>query len=286
MRKLRKHAARILIVLGIGGFLGATLVRLAPGFGVDEEELDSRLNQESLAALRQSHATDESLAGYYVHYLSQLARGDLGFSQTLHQPVRQLLAERLPETLKSVGLGLVFGWTTGLALAMAAVMSRTGVADLAASLLASVLLCIPAAVLALLFVLAEAPGRLVVGLIVFPKIFYYARNLLAQSASLPHVLTARAKGVGELWVLLRHILPVAAPQLLALAGISVSLAFAAAIPVEVLCDLPGIGQLAWKAAMGRDLELLVNLTMIVTLVTLLANSAADLLAQPHREGEA
>jgi len=86
--------------------------------------------------------------------------------------------------------------------------------------------------------------------------------------------------------LLRHILPVAAPQLLALAGISVSLAFAAAIPVEVLCDLPGIGQLAWKAAMGRDLELLVNLTMIVTLVTLLANSAADLLAQPHREGEA
>jgi len=117
-------------------------------------------------------------------------------------------------------------------------------------------------------------------------IFYYARNLLASSASLPHVLTARAKGVGELRVLLRHILPVAAPQLLALAGISVSLAFAAAIPVEVLCDLPGIGQLAWKAAMGRDLELLVNLTMIVTLVTLLANSAADLMPQPHREGEA
>jgi peptide/nickel transport system permease protein len=286
MRKLRKHAARVLIVLGIGGFLGATLVRLAPGFGVDEEELDSRLNQESLAAVRQSHAADENLARYYVHYLSQLARGDLGFSQTLHQPVRQLLAERLPETLKSVGLGLLLGWTAGLALAMAAVMSRTGIADLAASLLASVLLCVPAAVLAILFVIAQAPGRLVVGLIVFPKIFYYARNLLAQSASLPHVLTARAKGLGELRVLLRHIVPVAAPQLLALAGISVSLAFAAAIPVEVLCDLPGIGQLAWKAAMGRDLELLVNLTMIVTLVTLLANSAADLMAHPHQEGEA
>jgi peptide/nickel transport system permease protein len=286
MRKLRKHAARVLIVLAIGGFLGATLVRLAPGFGVDEEELDSRLSQESLQALRQAHEADESLAGYYMRYLSQLARGDLGYSQALHQPVRQLLAERLPETLKSVGMGLLLSWTSGLALAMAAVMSRTGFADLAASLLASVLLCIPAAVLALLFVLAQAPGRLVVGLIVFPKIFYYARNLLAQSASLPHVLTARAKGLGELRVLLRHILPVAAPQLLALAGISVSLAFAAALPVEVLCDLPGIGQLAWKAAMGRDLELLVNLTMIVTLVTLLANSAADLVAQPHREGEA
>jgi peptide/nickel transport system permease protein len=75
--------------------------------------------------------------------------------------------------------------------------------------------------------------------------------------------------------LLRHILPVAAPQLLALAGVSISIAFAAALPVEVVCDLPGIGQLAWKAALGRDLELLVNLTMIITVVTLLANSAAD-----------
>jgi peptide/nickel transport system permease protein len=278
--------ARVLIVLALGGFLAATLARLAPGFDADEEELDSRLNQESMQALRQSHALKGSLAGFYVGYLGRLLHGDLGTSQTLHQPVRQLLAERLPETLKSVGLGLLLGWTSGLALAMMAVMSRTGAADLAASLVASLLLCIPDAVLALLFVIAQAPGRLVIGLIVFPTIFNYARNLLARSASLPHVLTARAKGLGGVRVLFWHILPVAAPQLLAVAGISVSIAFAAAIPVEVLCDLPGVGQLAWKAALGRDLELLVNLTMIVTLVTVLANSAADLLAHPLRAGEA
>jgi ABC-type dipeptide/oligopeptide/nickel transport system permease component len=56
--------------------------------------------------------------------------------------------------------------------------------------------------------------------------------------------------------------------------------------VEAVCDLPGIGQLAWKAALGRDLELLVNLTMIVTMVTLLANSAADLIPNPLRESAA
>jgi len=286
MRKLGKLGARLLLVLGLGGFLGATLVRLAPGFGVDEEELDSRLNQDSMQALRQSNAANGSLTGFYIHYLGRLAHGDLGESQALNEPVRQLLAERFPETLKSVGLGLALGWAAGLSLAMLAVMSRMGVVDLAASLLASVLLCIPAAALALLFVIAQAPGRLVLGLIVFPKIFHYARNLLAQSAALPHVLTARAKGLGSVRVLLGHILPVAAPQLLALAGVSVSLAFAAAIPVEVLCDLPGIGQLAWKAALGRDLALLVNLTMIVTLVTLVANSAAELAAQPLRGGHA
>jgi len=158
--------------------------------------------------------------------------------------------------------------------------------DLLTSVFAGVLLCLPAAVMALLFMIANAPGRLVVGLIVFPKIFRYARNLLEHSASRPHVLTAWAKGLSGMQILLRHILPVATPQLLALAGVSVSLAFAAAIPVEVVSDLPGIGQLAWKAALGRDLELLVNLTMIVTMVTLLANSAAEFITGGIRVSEA
>ena len=66
---------------------------------------------------------------------------------------------------------------------------------------------------------------------------------------------------------------------MAVAGVTISTAFAAAIPVEALCDMPGIGQLAWKAALARDLELLVMLTMIVTMVTLLANSTAELLGK-------
>jgi peptide/nickel transport system permease protein len=285
MRKLCKHASRILLVAGLGGFLGATLVRFAPGYGVDEEELDSRLNQESIQAIRRAQVADESLPSYYLHYLGKLLHGDLGDSRALHQPVRQLLAARFPETLKSVGLGLAIGWIFGLTLAMVAAMSHTSFADLTASMLAGILLCIPAAVLALLFVIAQAPGRLIIGLIVFPKVFLYARNLLVQSAGLPHVLTARAKGLGSLRILLWHVLPVAAPQLLALAGVSVSLAFAAAIPVEALCDLPGIGQLAWQAALGRDMETLVVLTMIVTLVTLLANTAAELAARPMPGGQ-
>jgi len=269
-----------------GGFLGATLVRVSPGFGVDEQELDSRLSHESIASLRQANASDSHLGAFYLHYLRRLLHGDLGTSRTLHQPVRQLLADRFPETLKSVGVGLAVGWALGLALAVATVMSRSWSVDLFSSLIAGVLLCLPAAMMALLFVIARAPGRLVLGLIVFPKVFYYSRNLLERSAALPHVLAARAKGLGSARVFLWHILPASGPQLLALAGVSVSVAFAAAIPVEVLCDLPGIGQLAWKAALGRDMELLVNLTMIITMVTLLANSAGDLLRNPVRAGAA
>lgn len=282
---LAKLAAKILITVLLGGFLGATLVRLAPGFGVDEEELDTRLSHRSIQALREKQ-NSENLGVSYFRYLNRLLHGDLGNSRTLQRPVAQLLAERLPETLKSVGLGLTLGWSLGLLLAIAVVMSRAWYLDLLGSLLVGVLLCLPAAVLALLFVLAQAPARLLIGLVVFPKIFRYSRNLLARSSALPHVLTARAKGLGNMRVLVWHILPMAAPQLLALAGVSVSLAFTAAIPMEALCDIPGIGQLAWKAALGRDVALLINLTMIVTLVTLVCNSVSDITGNTFRASEA
>jgi peptide/nickel transport system permease protein len=283
---LPKLVAKILITVLIGGFLGATLVRLAPGFGADEEELDARLSHRSIEAMRDTRKNEGNLFVFYFGYLNRLLHGDLGNSRTLQRPVSQLVAERLPETLKSVALGLALGWSAGFLLAVAIVMSRAWYLDLLGSLLVGVLLCLPAAVLALLFVLAQAPARFLLGLVVFPKIFRYSRNLLARSSALPHVLTARAKGLGNVRVLVWHILPTAGPQLLALLGVTVSVAFTAAIPMEALCDMPGIGQLAWKAALGRDVALLVNLTMIVTLVTLTANSISDVMGKSFRVSEA
>jgi peptide/nickel transport system permease protein len=284
LRRLTHHTATILITVLLGGFLTATLARFSPGFGVDEEELDARRSAASLASLRQANAADQNVIDFYVRYLARTFRGDFGTSRTLNRPVAELVRERLPETLQSVTVGLLLGWLLGFVLAVPVAMFRSWLFDIAASVMAGLLLCVPAAVLALLFVLLRAPGRLVIGLIVFPKVFRYARNLLVRTAELPHVLSARARGLRSSRIFLWHVVPNAGPQLLALAGVSVSLAFTAVIPVEVLCDLPGIGQLAWKAALGRDLPLLVTLTMIVTVVTLVANSAADLLRP--RWGEA
>jgi peptide/nickel transport system permease protein len=64
--------------------------------------------------------------------------------------------------------------------------------------------------------------------------------------------------------------------LVALAGVSVTLAFGASIPIEALADSPGIGQLAWRAALGRDLPVLVTVTLMLTVVTVFANIIADI----------
>jgi len=275
LRRFAKHVLKLLFTLFLGGLLAATLVRFAPGFGTDEAQLDIRLSNQSIEAL--AHQPRESLGCFYLHYCERLLHGDLGNSRTLQRPVTELVSERLPATLKFVGLGLLLAWTLGLGLASMTVMARSAILDTVAGIFCGTLLCLPAAAMALLFILTRAPARLVLGVVVLPKVYSYSRNLLLRSHSHPCVLTARAKGLGDMQVLFRHVLRPAAPQLLAIAGVSASLAFTAAIPVEALCDLPGVGQLAWKAAMGRDLYLLVTLSVLVTAVTLFANSICELL---------
>jgi peptide/nickel transport system permease protein len=171
-------------------------------------------------------------------------------------------------------------------LALSAAWLRLSIFDALTTILSGTLLCIPAAVLALLSVLWNVPGSLAIALIVFPRTYRYASNLLMKAYSRPHIVAARARGLGEARILFWHVVPVVTPQLLAVAGVSVSVAVGAAIPVEALCGLPGIGQLAWQAALARDLPLLVNITILVTLVTLLANSGADVLNHVVRGQEA
>jgi peptide/nickel transport system permease protein len=277
---LSKHAARILLITLAGGFLALALTRLAPN--VDEREFDVRLSDGSRAAIRQSHEAEKNVLHFYWAWLRGLAHGDLGVSQTLNRPVTQLLSERLPVTARLLGWGLLTGWALGLGLAVPLAFLQGRIFDMGASAIAALFLCLPAAVLGLLFVLLRAPAALALGLLVFPKIFRYARTLLQQSATLPHVLTARAKGLGSVRVLLWHYLPPAAGQWLALLAVSIPVALSAAVPIEVVCDLPGIGQLAWKAALARDLYLLICLTGIVTLTTVVAKSASDVLSEGLR----
>src|SRR5580658_3925646 len=284
-----RQLRRILLTALLGGLLGATLVRLGPGFGVDERELDNRLSQESRQAIQAEHARDNNIAMFYVRYLSGLVHGDLGFSRSLNRPVSQLLKERLPLTLGSLAYGVLGGVSIGLALALLTACWRVPGSDIAPAFLAGACLALPAAVIALLFLWMNVPGRWAIALVVFPHVYRYAKNLLVSTYQSPHVLAAQAKGLSRARILFAHVMAPAAPQLAALIGISVSLAFGASIPIEVISDTPGVGQLAWKAALDRDLPLLVNITVLVALMTLVANSLADLALavwRPNASGEA
>jgi peptide/nickel transport system permease protein len=286
LKRIVQHGLALIATVLLGGLLSAMLVRLAPGFDSDEQELDPHLNAASIQALHQARFEQHNIFRFYFHSLQRAMHGDLGVSISLGQPVSSLLRERAPLTLRLIELGLLMSWALAIALAFSAAWLRNSAYDAFTTTISGTLLCLPAAVLALLSVLWNMPGALAIGLIVFPRIYRFARNLLAKAYFMPHIVTARAKGVSELQILFWHVTPVVAPQLLAVAGVSVSIAIGAAIPVEALCGLAGVGQLAWQAALARDLPLLMNITILVTLVTLLANSGADVIGQMLRGQEA
>jgi peptide/nickel transport system permease protein len=174
----------------------------------------------------------------------------------------------------------------GLALSGSSYLSRSSFFHFAAGLSGDALISTPAAVLALLFVMLRWPPVIAVGLLVFPKIYRYSQNLIQHSADMPHVLAARARGAGRLRLLVWHVAPSAVPQLIALVGVSISIGFGILLPVEVLCDVPGVGQLAWIAAQARDLPLLVNLTLLVSFLTIAANVFTDQVGRMFARGEA
>ena len=267
----------VLVCLGlVGALASATLVRFAPGNGVSERELDPRWRPDSVEALRQQQALHQGLPAFYFHYLAALAHGDLGESESLKRPVRELLRQRLPVTSNSVVRGLGVAWLAAALLASLGVASRGWLFETSTTAFNSLLLSLPSAVVAMLAVQLRAPVFFAIAVAVFPRLYSYIRNLLVRSYDQPHVLAARARGLGSSAIFVRHVLPLAAPPLLALLGVSFAISFGAAIPIEALCDSPGLGQLAWQAALSRDLPLIVNVTLAVALVMLAANSLADL----------
>src|SRR5215471_17904100 len=129
----------------IASVLGATLMRIAPGFGSDEQQLNSSLSSQSIQAIRQARLADSDIPRYYGRYLASLVRGDLGVSQSLNQPVRELLRERLPVTLRSIAIALSLAWFLGLALAVIAQLANSRLLNFVTEGLSGTLISTPAA---------------------------------------------------------------------------------------------------------------------------------------------
>jgi len=265
------------ITIAVGGFLAVTLARYAPGFDVDERQLDPRLSRESLAAIRQEAEEQRNLVSYYVRACRHIVRGDLGTSRTLQRPVRQLVAERGIVSLKLISTALTIAWAFAILLFAAAWLSRMSALQAVGDIGSSALLCLPSGAIALLLVVLNGPASIALALVVFPKVFRYLGGLARSAAGMPHILTAQAKGATRTAVLLWHVVPVIRREIFALAGVSVGLAISGAIPVEALCGTPGLGQLAWQSALARDLPVLTDISLLVVASTVLANSGADLL---------
>lgn len=266
------------LVRGVGAIAAAfllcgLLLQIGTGNGVDERELDPRFGAESRAAIRQEA---EGRGARLLEFGRRAWAGDFGESTILGRPVIELVRERLPRTAFTVGIAWVVTLLLSVGLAVGAASGGRLGTERWLAFSTALMLAIPAAVLALISAHARLPVAAVIVIAVLPQAYRYAWGIVSEIARSGFVLAARARGIGRWRLGTAHIALPAAPELFGISSLTLNLALGAAIPIEALTGDAGLGNLVWQAALGRDVHLIVALTLLISVATLAASSAAEI----------
>ncbi len=280
---LFRQLGRVLSLVLLAAIGSTILMRYAPGYFVDSREMDAAHASTIRVQLAALHTEEGSLFSLLRTQATHWAHGDLGTSRHYDLPVSVLIRERSSCTGQLLLRGLALGWGLALALALPLSARRTGRGEVFIAGSTAALLAVPVGVLATLSLLLNRGGPVVVlGLLIAVRDFKLLYRLLHSSWKAPYLLQARAQGFSFAQTLRVHLLPVLGPELLAIAMMSLVIALSALVPVEVIFDRPGLGQLAWSAATNRDLPVLVAVTALLASCV----GMAALFADPNRSAEA
>jgi peptide/nickel transport system permease protein len=262
LARLARRLVRALVVVALVVVGSTFLIRFAPGYLSDAREMDSRYGDAARAELSTEAARSGSLRQMLRTEFGGWTRGDLGVSRQYEVPVAELLIPRLAVTASLLLRGIAFAWVLALCAALWSSSRRNP--SLFWQTPATLLLAVPTAAMATLCMLSDGGGPvLVMALLVAARDFKFLDRMLRKAWHDPHLLQARAHGLTTLRLVYAHILPSVANQMLALATLSIVTALSALVPVEVIFSVPGLGKLAWSAAMNRDLPVLLAVTVLM-----------------------
>lgn len=283
----------IVPLLLIVSLLAFMLVRLVPGGPFDRErELAS---PEAERLLHEKYLLDAPLWKQYLNYLRQLTQGDFGNSlKHRNHSVNDVIAQGLPVSLWLGGLAFVFSICWGVPLGcLSATVKHKGrrlFAD-AASMLA---ICIPALVVGpiLIMVFAVKLRWLPVALLDSPAHFllpvatlgiYYSGHVarlahqgIQSTLQSEFIVAARAKGLRETTILIRHVLPIGLLPVVSYSGPLLADLLTGSFVVENLFQIPGIGVFLIQSSLSRDYPMIVGLAMVYAFLLIFLNLLVDI----------
>ncbi|MFN4142357.1 ABC transporter permease subunit [Aestuariivirga sp.] len=271
------------------------LMRLAPGGPFNQEK---GLNPAIKANLERAFDLDQPLWRQYLHYLGNLLQGDFGPSYTLPDfTVAELFAAGLPISIQLGATALVLALVIGGALGILAALYQNRSADYAVIAAATAGSTIPTFVIAPLFQLFFAltlkwfpvggwgDGALVnkvgpVLTLMLPQLAIVARLMrgaMIESLRSHHIRTARALGLSDYSVVIRHALRGALLPVVSYAGPAAAALLTGSIIVETIFAIPGVGRYFVEAALNRDYTLVMGTVVVIAIFTILFNLAVDIL---------
>ncbi len=296
------------------------IVHLAPGDPMDfflEQRHRQNIDPEVIELLRQKYGLDQPIHIQYVKWLGNLIQGDLGESFTHRRPVSDLLAEAIPYTLQLTILAILFDALIGIALGIISAVKQYSILDKTITLGSLILYSIPGFWLALMLVLVFSVnlgwlptsqtrsfdyeflswfGKLkdlawhlvlpvfILGIASAAGTARYMRSRLLEVLNEEYILAARARGLRERTVILKHALRNALIPIITIYGLSLPFLLGGAVIIETIFAWPGMGQLAVSAILTRDYPVILATSMIAAVLTVIGSLIADVtyaLADPR-----
>ena len=310
LRAVRRAALQAVpTVIGIV-ILNFFLLRLTPGDAADVLAGEAgAATVETLAALKSKFGFDLPVLHQLGAYLSNLAQFSLGVSPRFNQPVSDLIAARLPNTLSLMGFALGFALLIGVTLGAVMAGFAGRVPDKVLSVVSLLFYSIPSFWIGLMLIVlfavklgwlpsggAQTIGAGLTGLealadrarhLVLPALslglFYVAiyarltRSEMLEVKAQDHVRTARAKGLSPFAVASGHVLRNALIPVTTMAGVHLAGLMGGAVVVETVYSWPGLGRLAYEAVLGRDFHVLLGILLLSSLLVVAINAAIDIL---------
>jgi peptide/nickel transport system permease protein len=301
---LRRLAFGVLTVFGVSIII-FVVMRILPGdplvamFGM---EGFTKLGPADRARIMQDLGLSDPLYMQYAHWMKDLASGKLGVSFFRGDNVADLILRRGPLSAEIGLLAVLISWIVGLPVGIISALRPNSVMDTGARLLSILFLAIPGFWLGMLIVLAllfwfnyKAPllvvhiwqdpwvnlqlvsgPAVVLGLGQAAYIARMARSSLLEIIREDYVRTARAKGLIERLVVIRHALPNALLPVITLSGILMGFVLGGSVAIEQAFGVPGLGRAMITAVVERDIIVVQNLVFLYALIFVVVNILVDL----------
>lgn len=279
------------------------LINLAPGGPSAAVSLERTAAERE--ALYRQYGLDKPLVVRYITWLGGVVRGDLGTSLTQGLPVGGLLLQRLGNTLQLALSALVLTALLGVTLGVLAAVTQNRWPDHLISSVATLGMSVPGFWLGIVsiilfsvklgwlpssgvasvgqsFSLIDRAQHLVMpasvlAFTLLPNVVRVARSAMLEVLSSDYVRTAKAKGLPNRAVLLKHTFKNALVPVIAILGLITTVLFSGSVVIESVFSWPGLGRLAIEAANGRDYPVILGVTLVAGTIVVVVNLLVDVL---------
>jgi peptide/nickel transport system permease protein len=288
-------------------FVIFAILSLAPGDPLAQFGANPAVPSEVRARIRESLGLDQPWPIRYVKWLIALSRGDWGFSFASRVPVMDLIVQRLPQTLWVVGISYMIAVLVAIPVGIISAIKQYSLFDQIATTLAFIGFSVPTFFTGLLFILlfsvklnwlpfiydtslkvtdlASLGKQIkqmampigVLALFQSAAMARFMRSSMLDNLPLDYVRTARAKGLTEQVVVLRHVLSNSLIPVITLIALGVPAIFGGAIITEQIFRVNGLGELLVRSIQNSDTPVVMALTFIFAILVVLFNLVADIL---------